>query len=259
MTNKLNSVDFAEEEDILQEERNAVIRKYSGLMDDLRKEKEIITRQIENEDDTVAVAPPLQQKVPKKGYCYFCDTKITSGVPYQFSKEEQEVLEVKIVEGAGFCSQECLLSHCKEYKKWQSLHQKEEQKNEEKIQNKKKLVTQIHLAIGNLRDRINNLIKKEKELELDIDALPSEKKEGFFRRIAQSLGLAKKESSPSDKLAEIKRKRQKLEAEIKDKEKFLQQSLLVLKISEQHQKVRKNLKNLFSKRNAIAGKGKEEE
>ncbi|CAI2162230.1 17152_t:CDS:2 [Funneliformis geosporum] len=171
MNNKLNSVDFAEEEEILQEERDAVIQKYSGLVEDLRKEKEIITRQIENEDDTVAVAPPLQQKSPKKGYCYFCDTKITSSIPYQFSKEEQEVLEVKIVEGAGFCSQECLLSHCKEYKKWQT--------------------------IGNLRNRINNLIKKEKELELDIDALPAEKKAGFFRRIAQNLGLAKKESSPT--------------------------------------------------------------
>lgn len=121
------------------------------------------------------------------------------------------------------------------------------------------MVTQIHLAIGNLRNRINNLIKKEKELELDIDALPAEKKAGFFRRIAQNLGLAKKESSPSDKLAEVKRKRQKLEAEIRDKEKFLQQSLLILKISEQHQKVRKNLKSLSSKRNVIEKKGEEEE
>ncbi|CAG8476794.1 884_t:CDS:2 [Ambispora leptoticha] len=134
---KLNSVDFAEEETILEQERKVMIQKYSDLREDFRKEKEGVSRQLEK--STVSVTP-LQQKVPKEGYCYFCDTKISLGVPYQFSKEEQKVLEVEIAEKAGFCSKECLLGHCKEYKKRENLYREEEKKVEQKIENDKKLV-----------------------------------------------------------------------------------------------------------------------
>jgi len=113
-------------------------------------------------------------------------------------------LEIEIVEGAGFCSQDCLLGHCKEYKNRENIRQEEEKKNEEKIESGKRLVTQIQLAIVDLTNRINKLEKKERGLELDIDVLPSEEKVGFFRRIAQNLGLAKK-NSPHDRLAEVRR------------------------------------------------------
>jgi hypothetical protein len=255
VVNKLNSVDFAEREVILQEERDRIVEKYNYLIDDLQKQKEDITRQIEKD---MVVVTPLQQKVIKEGYCYFCNIKITSGIPYQFSKEEQKVLEVEIVEGAGFCSQECLLGHCKEYKKWVKLRQEEEEKIEEKIESNKRLVARIHLAIGNLRSKVNRLAKKEKELALGIDTFPSEKKVGFFRQIAQNLGLAKKESSPNDKLVEYKRQRKILEMSIRDKEKYLQQSLLALKIDEQFKKVREASKRIHSKRNAINKKVKED-
>lgn len=253
----MSDVNFAEEEEILQEERDAVIQKYNGLVNSLQKEKETISRQIEKKEDVIPVTF-LQQRIPKKGYCYFCDIKIAPGIPYQFSKEEQEILEVKIIEGAGFCSRDCLLNHCKEYKNREEIRQEGDKKIEERIESNKKLITQIYLVIGNLRNRINNLIKREKELKLDIDILPSEEKIGFFRRVAQNLGLVKKESSPSDKLAEIKRKRLRLGTEIKEKEQFLQQTLLILKVDEKHQKVRKASEKLFSKRNSIETKGKEE-
>src|SRR5207302_588749 len=103
MINKLNSVNFAAEENILQEEREIMVQKYNYLIDDLGREKENIARQIEK--DTVSVTP-LQQKVPREGYCYFCDIKISSSTSYQFSREEQKILEVEIVEGAAFCSKE---------------------------------------------------------------------------------------------------------------------------------------------------------
>ena len=255
MVNKLNSVHFAEEEEVLHEEKNFLVRDYKSLLNELQKEKETIIRQVEK--DTVLITP-LQQKIPREGYCYFCDIRISSGIPYQLTKEEQGVLEIEIVEGAGFCSQDCLLNHCKEYKNREKSRQEEEKKNEEKIESGKRLITQIQLAIGDLMDKVNRLEKKEKELELDIDILPVEESAGFFRRIAQNLGLAKK-ITPRAKLAEIKRKKARLKMGLEKKNEELQKSLVILSVDEQVKKERQNLKQklLHSKRNVHPKKGTE--
>jgi hypothetical protein len=200
----------------------------------------------------------LQQKVPKEGYCYFCEIRISSGIPYRLTKEEQGVLEIEIVEGAGFCSQDCLLGHCKEYKNRDKTRQEEEKKNEEKIASGKRLITQVQLAIGDLMNKVNRLERKEKELELDIDILPSEEKIGFFRRMAQNLGLAKK-NSPHAKLAEIKRKKARLKMELEKKNEELQKILVILSVDEQVQKERQGLKKklLRNKRNVHSREGTE--
>lgn len=241
MINKLNSVHFAEEEEVLHEERNSVARKYGNLLNKLQRERETITRQIDK--DIISIIP-LQKKAPKEGYCYFCDIKISSGIPYQLTREEQRVLEIEIVEGAGFCSQACLLEHCKEHKNREKLRQEEERRSEEKIESGKRLVTKVQLAIGDLISRINRLERREKELELEIDNFPSEERAGFFRRIAQSLGLVKK-IGLHDKLAEIKRKRVRLKIELDKKNEELQKTLVILSVDEQVQKERHNLQKKF--------------
>src|SRR2546423_794459 len=134
VVNELNTVHFSEEEDPLYEERNIIAQKYTNLLDELQREKETIVRQIEK--DIIPITP-LQQKNPKEGYCYFCDIRISSGIPFRLTKEEQKVLEVEIVEGAGFCSRDCLLGHCKEHKSREKIRQGEEKKNEEKIESGK--------------------------------------------------------------------------------------------------------------------------
>src|SRR5262249_26263020 len=123
MVNKLSSVHFAEEEEVLHEERKLIALEYKSLLSELQREKETIVRQIEK--DTILITP-LQQKVPKEGYCYFCDIRISSGIPYRLTREEQGVLEIEIVEGAGFCSQDCLLNYCKEYKGREKTRQEQE-------------------------------------------------------------------------------------------------------------------------------------
>src|SRR6185503_8760407 len=42
MVNKLNSIHFAEEEDILHEERNLIAREYNSLLGELQRERETI-------------------------------------------------------------------------------------------------------------------------------------------------------------------------------------------------------------------------
>jgi hypothetical protein len=247
MVNKLNGVYFAEEEEVLCEEKKLIVRDYKSLLSELQREKETIVRQVEK--DTVLITP-LQQKVPKEDYCYFCDIRISSGIPYRLTKEEQGVLEIEIVEGAGFCSQDCLLGHCKEYKNREEALREEEKKSEEKIAGGKKLITQIQLAIADLLSKVNRLENKEKELELDIDILPAEERLGFFRRIARNLGLVKK-SSPHTKLAEIKRKKVRLKMELEKKNEELRKTLVILSVDEQVKKERQGFKKklLHNKRN----------
>jgi len=112
---------------------------------------------------------PLRQKTLKMGYCYFCDISISGGFPYKLEKEEQKVLNIEVIEGAEFCSQECLLGYCKEYRKREKLRQEEEEKRKIKIESDRKLVTEIQGKIGNLVKRINELERKGRELELSAE------------------------------------------------------------------------------------------
>ena len=251
IVSKLNGIHFAEEEGVLNEERDLIKKEYNKLLHELQGEKETIVRQIEK--DIIPITP-LQQKLPKEGYCYFCEIKISSGVPYRLTKEEQEVLEIEIVEGAGFCSQDCLLNHCREYKNRDKIRQEEEKENEEKIRSGKKLITQIQLVVSELIDKINKLEKKEEELELNIDTLSSEEKTGFFRRVMQGLGLVKK-NDPHTRLAEIKSKRIRLEKKLEKKSEELQKTLVILSVDEQVQRERQSSKKrLFEGKRSIRTK-----
>lgn len=178
---------------------------YRYLLTLLREEKSTILRQIKKELIPIV---PLRQKTLKLGYCYFCDISISGGFPYKLKKEEQKVLNIEVIEGAEFCSQECLLSYCKEYKNREKLRQEEEKKSEAKIASDRKLVTEIQGKIGNLVKRINELEGKEKELELSVENIRGEENKniGFFRRLGQKIGLAKK-TTPHSLLEEAKKKK----------------------------------------------------
>ena len=119
---KLEGVRFSGGEVVLHEEKDNLARKYRALIKKLFEEKETILRQVEKK---VVIVTSLRQKIVKTGYCYFCDISIASDFPYKLKAEEQNTLGIEIAKGAAFCSQECLLSYCKEYRKHEELRQKE--------------------------------------------------------------------------------------------------------------------------------------
>src|SRR6185369_16485711 len=184
---KLEGVRFSGSEAILHEEKDNLIQKYHLLIKKLREEKETILRQVEKK---VMIVAPLRKKAVKSGYCYFCDIGIEADFPYKLKVEEQNTLGIEIAEGAAFCSQECLLNHCKEYKNREKLRQVEEKRNKEKIASDKKMITEIQEQRANLTERINRLEKRERELELSPEGDQVERPEnvGFFRRLGQKLG-----------------------------------------------------------------------
>ena len=185
MLAKLDNTRFSEGEIILNEEKENLVEKYNWLIEQLQKEKETIFRQIEKDNLPFT---PLRKKVPKAGYCYFCDVSISASFAYKLKKEEQVVLAIEVVEGAEFCSQECLLNYCKEYKKREKSRQDEEEKNKEKIANDRQLVTQIQARLGMLVKKINDLERKERELEITVQMTLPEEKKGFFYSLGQRLG-----------------------------------------------------------------------
>lgn len=88
-----------------------------------------------------------------------------------------------------------------------------------------------------LTDRINELEKREKELELLPGSDYVEKKEniGFFHRLGQKLGLVKKAGSLS-KLEKVRRLKEKLSAQLNEKDEELKKSLMILSLEEQEGK-----------------------
>src|SRR5690349_17067630 len=106
MLSKLKVVHFSGSETVLDEEREHLVKEYTDLINGLMVEKETISRQIEKE---AVFSAPLRKKSLKEGYCYFCDISISSEIPYRLTNEEQSVLQIEVVEGAKFCSQDCLL------------------------------------------------------------------------------------------------------------------------------------------------------
>ncbi|CAG8535232.1 1748_t:CDS:1, partial [Paraglomus occultum] len=155
---RLEVVRFSGSEVVLYEEKDNLIQKYHLLVKKLREEKETISRQMEKK---IMIVTPLRQKTVKSGYCYFCDTSYETDFPYKLKVEEQNTLGIVIPEGAAFCSQECLLNHCKEYKNREKLRQAEEKRNKEKIAQDKKMVTEIQGRMADLTERINRLERRE--------------------------------------------------------------------------------------------------
>src|SRR5947199_1875266 len=159
---RLDSTNFSEDELVLEEERKNLAQEYNILIDNLQKEKATISRQVEK---AVVVVTPLRKKTPKFGYCYFCDIDVTAGFAYKLKEEEQKVLGIETPRGAEFCSQECLLGYCKEYKNREKIRQEEEKKRREKIESDRNLVTKIREEMTKMMREINNLESREKELE----------------------------------------------------------------------------------------------
>ena len=253
---KLEGVRFSKDEVVLYEEKDKLIQKYHSLIKRLGEEKATISRQVEKR---VMVVTPLRKKAVKSGYCYFCDISIEADFPYKLKAEEQNTLGIEIAEGAVFCSQECLLNHCKEYKNREKLRQAEEKKNKEKIAQDKKMITEIQGQMANLTERINRLERRERELELSPEGDQVERPEnaGFFRRLGQKLGLVKK-PNPLSKLERVRKLKGELNIQLEKKGEELQKSLILLSLDEQKEKERKRLeeKVLLEKRK-IASKPKE--
>ncbi|WNE40557.1 MAG: hypothetical protein mread185_000014 [Mycoplasmataceae bacterium] len=233
----LENVRFSQGESILEEEKVKLIQSFTILLENLNKEKTTILRQIESKKKFVA---PLRQNIFKQGYCYFCEIDITNSFPYKLEEKNNKILGIEIDEKAEFCSQECLLSYCKEYKKKEELRQNEEKKIKGNIENNKKLVSEIQNKMTGLTNELNRLSRKETELELNFDNYSTPKKEeavGFFKRFAQRLGLVKKSDDISP-LERVKRKKIEVREQLKISEEELKKALVLLSISKQVEKER---------------------
>lgn len=252
---KLKNIRFSESDVVLEEEKNYLVQKYHNLLNLLREEKATILRQMKKE---VMPITPLWQKSLKVGYCYFCETSISSGFPYKLAKEEQKVLNIQVTEGAEFCSQECLLGYCKEYRNRELLRQEEEKKNKLKIENDRKLLTEIQTRVGFLMKKINELEKKERELAITVETTPRKENKGLFRWLGWT-----KDNSPQAMLENVRKSKAVVEKELEEKDQELQKALIIMSIDEQVEKERKKLEQrlameLAAKSEKITTKGKDE-
>ncbi|CAJ0869080.1 11257_t:CDS:10 [Entrophospora sp. SA101] len=249
---KVSAVRFSGSEIVLYEEKERLIEKYRAILRKLGEEKETILRQIEKK---VMFVTPLRQKDVKQGYCYFCDISIAAGFPYKLKFEEQKTLEIEVTEGAVFCSQECLLGYCREYKNREKLCQEEEKRNKEKIENDRKKLTEIQERITELTEKINSLERKERELELVPENNPVGKEEvGFFRRLGQKIGLVKK-PNPLSKIERVRKLKGEVRVELEKTGEEFQKCLIILSLDEQKEQERKKLEeNVFLKKEKIASK-----
>jgi hypothetical protein len=228
------------------------------LLEDLNKEKTTILRQIENKKTFIV---PLRQKTPQKGYCYFCEIDISDSFSYRIEEKDKRILGVEINEKARFCSQECLLSYCKEYKKRKEIRQNEERKIKGNIENNKKLVTEIQGRMADLTTKLNHLETKERKLQLNFDDYAFSKKEeevGFFKRLAQNLGLVKKKDniSPLEKARVIKIE---LKEQLKKNEEELKTALVFLSISKQVEEERRGIEKQLLQQKEITSESEQED
>ncbi|WNE40313.1 MAG: hypothetical protein GBAus27B_000380 [Mycoplasmataceae bacterium] len=247
----LEGVRFSQGEGVLEEEKANLIRRFDILLEDLNKEKTTILRQIENKKNFVA---PLRQKNPKQGYCYFCEIDIADSFSYRIEEKDKRILGVEVNEKARFCSQECLLSYCKEYKKREEVRQNEERKIKGNIENNKKLVTEIQGRMTDLTSKLNSLERREKELDLSFDDYESSKKKeiGFFKKLAQSLGFIKKSDNFSP-LEKTRIKKFELKEQLKKSEEELKKALVLLSISKQVEEERRGTeKKLLQQKERIS-------
>ncbi|CAH1755721.1 4973_t:CDS:2 [Entrophospora sp. SA101] len=232
---------------VLHEEKDNLAQKYRSLIGKLSYEKETILRQVEKK---ITMVTPLRQKVVKTGYCYFCDISIAADFPYKLRAEEQNTLGIEIAEGAAFCSQECLLGYCKEYKNREKLRQEEGKRSKEQIEKDKMMVSEIQGRIANLTKRINKLERREYELELTPESDQIEKTE--------NKGLVKK-PNPLSRLERVRKLKGELNIELEKAGEELQKSLIILSLDEQKEKERKNLAGKsFLEKGRITDKEKEE-
>jgi hypothetical protein len=253
----LESVRFSEGENILEEEKRRLIDSFSILLGDLNREKTTILRQIENKRNFVA---PLRQRNFKEGYCYFCEIDITDGFPYRLEEKDKKILGVEVNEKAKFCSQECLLSYCSEYKKREEIRQNEEKKIKGNIENNKKLVTEIQGRMTELTNKLNQLSRREIELSSEDFSTPKKEEQvGFFKRFAQNLGLVKKSDNISS-LERVRRKKIEIREQLNISEEELKKALVLVSISKQVEKERQGAeKKLLLQQNRNSSSSEEED
>lgn len=234
----LENVRFSQEESVLEEEKTNLIERFKALLNDLNKEKMTILRQIENKKTFLS---PLRQKHLNEGYCYFCDIDIADSFSYKLEEKNKRILGVEVNEKARFCSQECLLSYCSEYKKREEVRQSEEKKIKNNIENNKKIVSEIQGKMTGLTNELNQLSRRERELELNFDnfSIPKRGEEvGFFKRFAQALGLAKK-SENVPLIEKVRRRKIEVREQLKISEEDLKKALVLLSISKQVEEERR--------------------
>jgi len=251
------NIRFSGDEEILAEEKENLSQKYKDLIGRLQKERETILREIKKK--STPFMPPRKKNL-NPGYCYFDDVDISSTFQYELKEEEKAVLGIEIPKEARFCSQECLLDYCKEYKDKEKFRQEEERKIKEKIENDRRRVTQIQERVGTLVKRINNLEKRKRELELlEKNSRGEENRSpGFFGRILLRMGLIK-EKDPRILLQNTEKKITDLNNRMTEENEELQKALVSMSISEQNERkmlVYENEKN--TDKNKITEKKEEE-
>ena len=109
---ELKNTYFSVESDRLNEGKMKLIDRYQNLLEALNKKKSFIAEQ--RRKKTIPIVP-FHQEDPQTGYCYSCKVDINNKFSYQLEKELKEVLKIRIVEGAKFCSKDCLSKYCKKY------------------------------------------------------------------------------------------------------------------------------------------------
>jgi len=257
--NKLNSTRFSEDEFVLNEERENLIKEWKKLENSLLNEAETIQRQID--EKKIVSLSPLQQKDLKLGYCYLCNVSIGGNFSYKLREEEQRIWGIEIAKGAEFCSRKCFLNYCKEYRRYEEIREEEKKKNRKRIENDQVLISKIQSKITNLIERIDKLEKKELELELTPPEKIQEETEkvGFFRRLLQKLGLVKKTDAAS-LLETVKKNKSELESELESSQKELKD--IWIKLTADKQEEQQHLeteKKLLQKKEKNILEGEEEE
>lgn len=110
---KLETAHFSLESDKLKEGKIRLVEQYKNLLEVLNKKKSFISEQREKK---IIPIIPFHQERPQEGYCYSCKVDLRrSKFSYQLEEKLKVVLKIKIVEGARFCSRDCLSKYCKKY------------------------------------------------------------------------------------------------------------------------------------------------
>ena len=147
-------------------------------------------------------------------------------------------MQIKIAEGAKFCSRDCLSKYCEKYKEWKNAQQAKRKLHQTKIIQAKKLLTQLQEEKTRLQEKSNNLRKREQEAELlyrEEILAGGERKVSGWKKFMRKLGLAK-DNSPRTNLNHLRKVRQHCDLELEKIQSQIQQVLLNLTIDEQFDK-----------------------
>ncbi|KLL02520.1 MAG: hypothetical protein MRERC_1c126 [Mycoplasmataceae bacterium RC_NB112A] len=256
---ELKKTRFSAESDILEVQKNDLIDKYQNLIRILKKQESTIAEQMRKR---IIPIIPFRQELPEENRCYYCKIDISGSFSYQLGKEVQIASNVRVVEGARFCSQECLYKYCEKYRKWNHDRQIKREKHQSKIACNKRILTQLQEEETNLQKRINDLERREQVTKDLYDEEIREKmltrgikKPSRWQRFLQKLGI-KKTNSTLDNLQRIKKLKQECKLELVKKQDLIGQVLLKLEIDKKFEEEWDNQEKNFFR---LAEKKEEEE